>query len=415
METRFKLIVIGGGAAGIFSALAAKEANPTSRVLLLERTAQLLSKVRISGGGRCNVTHSCFDPRQLVQNYPRGGKALIGPFSRFQPKDTIEWFTSRGVALKRESDGRMFPVTNSSQTIIDCLLQESQKLRVEIRTKQHVELIQRHQECFNIQLASGEILECESLLLATGSHPQGHAFAKSLGHTIQEPVPSLFTFNIPSFPLVDLSGISVEEAAISLVDSNLTQTGPLLITHWGFSGPAALKLSAWGARLLHEKKYQTEILINWLPSLSREQIMSRLKTLRQESPSQGILSKGLFELPKNLFKRLVEIAEVDSKKRLSEIGNEAFSRLCERLHADRYQVNGKTTHKEEFVTCGGVTLNEVDFKTMESRICKGLYFAGEILDIDAVTGGFNFQNAWTTGWLAGNAAVQSSTSSGRLS
>lgn len=404
MTKTYELIIIGGGAAGIFAGLAAKAARPDASVVLLEKSAHLLTKVRISGGGRCNVTHACFDPQQIVKNYPRGNKALISPFTRFQPRDTVEWFESRGVKLKTEADGRMFPVTDDSQTIIDCLLSEARKLKLEIRTKQNLETIQAGEK-FILKLASGNILESQNLLLSTGSSPQGHLLAESLGHTIQKSVPSLFTFNVPNSPLKGLEGISVEQAEIKLVDTPLSQTGPLLITHWGFSGPAALKLSAWGARFMHEKTYKVAIAINWLPKLSLNNVLDRLKRERQDFPSQLIGSTNPFGLPKNLWKRLLEISEIDVSKRASDISNEGFMKIAQRLNGDVYQVDGKTTYKEEFVTCGGISLNEVDFKTMESRLCKGLYFAGEVLDIDAITGGFNFQNAWTTGWIAGQSAV----------
>lgn len=394
-------VIIGGGAAGIFASINAKSSNPHATVILLEKSAQLLSKVRISGGGRCNVTHSCFDPLKLVQNYPRGGKELIGPFHRFQPRDTIHWFESHGVTLKTESDGRMFPITDNSQTIIDCLLLESQRLGVDIRIKQRLEKITKVDDRFVIHFVDGNILECDKLILASGSSPQGFEFAKSFGHSIQEPVPSLFTFNVPASPLKDLSGIAVEKASIRIMGTQFHQQGPLLITHWGFSGPAALKLSAWGARILHEKNYHVEISINWLPELTQEEMRNTLLTLKKKQPNQTLGSESMFGLPKNLWKRLIELAGLDVKKRFSEIANSDLFRFCERLQSDVYQVEGKTTNKEEFVTCGGINLKEVDFRTMESRICSGLFFAGEILDIDGVTGGFNFQNAWTTGWLAG--------------
>lgn len=397
----YNFIVIGGGAAGVFAALSAKEANPQMSVLLLEKASTLLGKVRVSGGGRCNVTHACFDVKLLVQNYPRGGKALIGPFMRFQPKDTIEWFNSKGVELKTESDGRMFPVTDNSQTIIDCLLNEAQKLKVEIRTKQNVEVIHHSQKGFRVSLNPGGILESDCLLLATGSNPQGYALAKSLGHTIQEPVPSLFTFNISQFSLSELSGISVKRVAIYIEGYRLSQQGPILITHWGFSGPAALKLSAWAARFLHEKKYQATIQIDWIPSMTKQQVVDALRNLRVKSPNQNIDNQTTFDLPRNLWKRLVELSGLDGRKKISQISNEDFSRLSDRLKLDCYQMNGKTTHKEEFVTCGGVSLEELNFKTMESQLCKGLFFSGEIMDVDAVTGGFNFQNAWTTGFIVG--------------
>ncbi len=326
-----ELIVIGGGAAGVFGAISAKEANPHREVVLLEKSAVLLAKVKVSGGGRCNVTHACFDPKLLVKNYPRGEKELLGPFHKFGPKETIEWFASRGVKLKTEKDGRMFPVTDSSETIISCLLNTAKKLGVEIRTRQKIE---------NVEEFKGK-----KLLLATGSSPDGYRWAKAFGHTIQSPVPSLFTFNVPTSPLKELSGVVVANVEVSV--GPFSQTGPLLITHFGFSGPVIIKLSAWAARYLHEKNYNTDFTIYW---------------------------------PEELPKSLLKIKDLPTV----------------------YRIEGKTTNKEEFVTCGGVTLKEVDFRTMESKIHPGLHFAGEILDIDGVTGGFNFQNAWTTGKLAGN-------------
>lgn len=395
-------IILGGGAAGFFAALTARSTHPEHSVVLLEKTGSLLSKVRISGGGRCNVTHSCFDPRQLVHNYPRGGKELLGPFSRFQPQDTVAWFTERGVALKTESDGRIFPVSDSSSSIINCLQSEAEKLGVEIRLKQRIEKIEK-EEHFHLHLATGETLTCRHLLLATGSQPDGHLYAKQFGHTIRPPVPSLFTFNVPDFALQDLAGISCEKASLSLIGSKLTQTGPLLITHWGFSGPAALKLSAWAARYLHERHYEVALAVDWLPDLKREAVIELLHQKRRQTPQQSLNSHCPYTLPKNLWKRLLHLAGIEETKRFGELGNEAYARLGERLKGDVYPVKGKTTHKEEFVTCGGITLSEIDFKRMESKLCKGLFFAGEILDIDAVTGGFNFQNAWTTGWIAGQA------------
>lgn len=401
----YNVIVIGGGAAGFFAALAAKEANPDARVLLLEKSINLLTKVRVSGGGRCNVTHSCFDAMQLVKNYPRGNKALISPFTRFQPRDTIEWFQSRGVELKTEEDGRMFPTSDDSATIINCLMSQAKKLKVEIRTKQSLEKVEKIDDRFVLSMETGESFTCDSLIMATGSSPNGHMLAKSFGHSIQDPVPSLFTFNVPNSPLKGLEGIAVEQAGIQIVDSALSQVGPLLITHWGFSGPAALKLSAWGARLLHEHKYKVKIAINWLPNIPKANVIEKLKQERQNKPGQAIGTANPFAFPKNLWKRFLELTGLDSLKRLSDINNDSIEKLGQRLSADVYNVDGKTTYKEEFVTCGGVSLNEVDFKTMESRLCPCLYFAGEVLDVDAITGGFNFQNAWTTGWIAGQAAV----------
>lgn len=393
-----KIAIIGGGAAGFFAALAAKECNPEAEVSILERSAKLLSKVRISGGGRCNVTHACFDPRQLVQNYPRGNKELLGPFHRFQPRDMIAWFEARGITLKEESDGRMFPITDSSQTIIDCFLEEAQKLGATISTESKLKSIEKGDHGF---ILNGRVF-VDRVIMATGSAPAGWEMAKSLGHTIQKPVPSLFTFNIPDFPLKELSGISVEKAKLHLKGSRIEQTGPLLITHWGFSGPAALKLSAWGARYLAEEDYTVSVSVDWLPECDLRAILGKE---RGANPAKQLGSVRIPNLPKNLWKALCERSQISSQLPLSGLSKAALSELSEVLHNDCYQVRGKTTNKEEFVTCGGVTLSEVNFKTMESKCCPGLYFCGEILDVDGVTGGFNFQNAWTTGYIAGEAAA----------
>ncbi len=390
-------IVVGGGAAGIFAAIQAKAVSPQAQVLVLEKTAVLLSKVRISGGGRCNVTHACFDPLLLVKNYPRGSKELIGPFHQFQPNDTVHWFESRGVPLKTEADGRIFPASNRSETIIECLLSEAQKCGVDIRLRARVETIQKTEQGFELSLKEGAVLKTRHLLLATGSSPEGFAAAQDLGHTIQPPVPSLFTFNVPSSPLKELSGLSVEDAELKI--AHFTQRGPLLITHFGFSGPAALKLSAWGARYLHEKNYHVDLKINWLPALSQEAIVKILLQFKADHPQKTFFSESLFGLPKNLWRTFLEPFK---DKRSYDLSQANLRELAEQLHGSTYQVSGKTTNKEEFVTCGGITLKEVNFKTMESKLCPGLFFAGEILDIDGVTGGFNFQNAWTTGYIAGS-------------
>ena len=406
-SSALRIVVVGGGAAGFFAAITAKENNPDASVVLLEKTSQQLAKVRISGGGRCNVTHACFDPLLLTKNYPRGNKALIGPFHKFQPRDTIEWFESRGVELKTEADGRMFPASNTSQSIITCLMNEAEKNGVVIRLKQRLQEVSKANDLFQVILASGETLTCERLLIATGNSSEGHALAKSLGHSIHSPVPSLFTFNCPTSPLLDLSGIVVPNVEISVAGSSLMTTGPLLLTHWGFSGPAALKLSAWSARLLHEKEYRVSLTINWLPAHTLEALQTTLLNGRKERPQNNLCKENPFTLPKNLWNRLLELQGFrqgfQEGRKVGELSNDDIQRLVQKLHGDSYEVNGKTTNKEEFVTCGGVDLDEVHFKTMESRICPGLFFAGEVLDIDAVTGGFNFQNAWTTGWLAGNA------------
>lgn len=395
-------IVIGGGAAGFFAAIACAEANPLSPPLLLEKGAQLLTKVRISGGGRCNVTHACFDPAKLVHYYPRGGKALRGPFSRFQPEDTFRWFQDRGVSLKTEEDGRVFPVSNSSQTIIDCLTEAARAAHVDIRCRHSVEGIERTPTGFALHLAGHPTLLCEKVLLATGSNRAVWQWLETLGHTILPPVPSLFTFNVPTSPLKELSGVAVEEAHLEIDEAGLAQTGPLLLTHWGFSGPAALKLSAWGARFLHDCAYKATLNINWLPRLTENQLRTHLLDAKNLHPTRSIGNEALSPLPRQLWRALVAQAEIDPSMRWSFIPNKQLFKLAEQLHKDAYKIEGKTLYKEEFVTCGGIHLDEVNFKTMESRLCPGLYFAGEVLDIDGVTGGFNFQNAWTTGYLAGS-------------
>jgi predicted Rossmann fold flavoprotein len=399
-KCNYDLVVIGGGAAGFFAGVAAKEANPQARVLLLEKTAVLMAKVRISGGGRCNVTHACFDPHALTKNYPRGEKELIGPFHRFQPQDTVNWFESKGVKLKIEPDGRMFPITDQSETIIKCLFSEAEKLGVEIRLRQRIENVIRREDVFEIK-AQEEVFESKQLLLATGNSSEGFTWAESFGHTIQKPVPSLFTLNIPSSPFKDLSGVSLEEVELVLPEASLSQRGPLLLTHFGLSGPAALKLSAWGARYFHEKGYQVPLCINWVPSFSQEKLIEKLMNLKTAGGERTLFSENPFHLPKSLWKRILELSGEHSDRRIRDISNRDLHALAKELHGDLYTIEGKNTHKEEFVTCGGVSLKEINFKTMESKRCPGLYFAGEILDIDGITGGFNFQSAWTTGYIAG--------------
>jgi len=415
VSNSLKVVVIGGGAAGFFGAIAAAT-NPHTQVVLLEAGRAPLAKVRISGGGRCNVTHACFDPAVFVQNYPRGSKALRGPFSKFQARDTVEWFARRGVELKTEADGRMFPITDDSATIVNCLLEAARNAGVEIRTGTPVEgvssLGSNSDACsnpqFGIKLKSGEVLQSDRLLLATGSSPQGHRIAKSLGHKLVTPVPSLFTFNLKDKRLEDLAGVSVANVRLRLINkdsgksSNLEQTGPVLITHWGISGPAVLKLSAWGARFLSDRRYKTNLLINWLPQYNPEELRGQLQNMRGKE-KKAIANSCPFPLPRRLWESFLRAGAIDSHQRWAELSNKSINRLVGELARGEYEIIGKGVFKEEFVTCGGVSLKEVNFKTMESRLCPGLYFAGEVLDIDGVTGGFNFQSAWTTGWLAGSA------------
>ncbi len=405
---------MGGGAAGFFGAIACAEAHPDTQVTLLEAGREALSKVRVSGGGRCNVTHACFEPSLLVQNYPRGAKALRGALTRFQPKDTVAWFKHHGVALKTEADGRMFPTTDDSSTIIDCFLSAARHVGVHIKHQAIAQSIRRTGDGFEVQLKSGEVLCCDRVLLATGSNPQGHRLAKALGHEIIPPVPSLFTFNVPEPRLRSLAGIAINPVQMRLVFPNvpkleipkLQQTGACLFTHWGLSGPAALKLSAWGARVLHEAQYRAPLQINWLPDSSGETLREILLQTKTDTPRRAIATTNPFALPRRFWEYLVHRANLAEDLQWAQISKTAMHQLLQVLSQDQYSIQGKGVFKDEFVTCGGVNLKEVDFSTLQSKKCPGLFFAGEILDIDGVTGGFNFQSAWTTGWIAGQAIGQ---------
>ena len=397
MEAKKRVVIVGGGAAGIFAAVVLAESANNLEVIVLEKTRQLLSKVRISGGGRCNVTHSQFDPKKLTSHYPRGNKELLGPFHAFQPQDTIAWFNRHGVELKTEEDGRMFPITDHSSTIINCLLEAAKNNGVIIRSEHSVRSLEKTENGFKIFLEKQDPLECDYLILATGSTPHGHTLAASMGHTIIPAVPSLFTFNVPTSALLDLAGIAVLDAELSLKSLSYKQRGNLLITHWGFSGPAALKLSAWAARDLHACNYKTELMINWVPSMKNEEVYNALLSIKKNKPSKFLENENLFQLPSNLWKRLAAIGSP-----AGHLSDATLKKLSEVLSASVFAVDGKTTYKSEFVTCGGVHLKEVNFKTMQSRIVPRLFFAGEVLNIDGVTGGFNFQNAWTTAYLAAN-------------
>jgi predicted Rossmann fold flavoprotein len=402
------IVVIGGGAAGFFGAIACAEVNPRAQVTLLEATRQPLAKVLISGGGRCNVTHACFEPAKLVQNYPRGGKALRGAFTRFQAQDTVNWFNNQGVRLKTEADGRMFPVTDTSETIVECLIKGAAQCGVELRTGTPVVAVKKLPQApgFEILLKSGETKQCDRLLLATGSNPVGYKIAREFGHDIEPPVASLFTFNIPDPKLRSLAGVSVNSVQLRLpgtVKPQLEQTGPLLITHWGMSGPAVLKLSAWGARYLHENCYQATLLVNWLPDFNQEQMREQILAVKTQWGQKAIALHRGVDLPHRLWQYLIDRAGITTADRWAELSNKKLNELVQELTQGKYLITGKGVFKEEFVTCGGVKLKDINFKTMESKLIPGLYFAGEILDIDGVTGGFNFQSAWTTAYLAGNA------------
>lgn len=413
-----EIVVIGGGAAGFFGAIAAAracaEAGKEARVTLLEKGPQFLTKVRISGGGRCNVTHACFDARALSTRYPRGERALISPFSRFQPTDTIAWFAARGVALKTEADGRMFPTTDDSQTIVDCLMREAETAGVRLRTRAGVERIEPPGDGvgFRLHLHGGETVEADRLLLATGGARSNNPteLAASLGHQFEAPVPSLFTFHIEADWLTQLAGVSVEPVEAAVPGTKLRERGPLLATHWGASGPVILRLSAWGARELHRLNYTFPLHVNWLPDLAAADIAAGLQ--RQRDPRLGqpraiVTRNAAFPLPARLWEQLALQAGVTPETRWAILPKTAQTKLATLLQRTEFQVTGKSTHKAEFVTCGGVRLPEVQFRTMESRVTPGLYFAGELLDIDGITGGFNFQAAWTTGWIAGNAIAAS--------
>jgi predicted Rossmann fold flavoprotein len=405
-----KIVVIGGGAAGFFGAIATAQANPTAQVRLLEAGTDPLAKVKISGGGRCNVTHHCFEPGQLVQAYPRGAKALRGAFSRFQPKDVVAWFAAQGVQLKTEADGRMFPVSDDSQTIVDCLKRAADEWGVRVQTRTPVVQVQRLEAGFEVGLKSGDGVRCDRILLATGGSPQGYRLAQALGHTLESPVPSLFTFNVRDAALHELSGLSVDPVALKLRVAGekkpLEQTGPLLITHWGLSGPAILKLSAWGARVLYEQRYQATLVVNWLPGVNLDQIREVLMEAKQAAGARTMANMNPFKLPKRLWVYLLQRAGIAEEVKWAEVAKPMLMRLELELGMGEFAIAGKGVFKEEFVTCGGVRLKEVDFKTLESRVCPGLFFAGEILDIDGITGGFNFQSAWTTAWLAAQAMGQ---------
>jgi predicted Rossmann fold flavoprotein len=409
-----KVIVVGGGAAGFFGAIACGLANPEHQVTLIEAGSKPLAKVRISGGGRCNVTHHCFEPARLVENYPRGGKALRGAFSRFQPRDTVQWYESRGVKLKTEADGRMFPITDSSETIINCLMTAADRAGVDLRTGAAVKTVKQYQgdrgaSYFQVELKNERVLQGDRLLIATGSNPLGYRWAKNLGHKIEPAVPSLFTFNLRDPRLQSLAGVSVNNAQVKLGTgkNKLEQTGSLLITHWGVSGPAVLKLSAWGARTLFDLKYYAPLQINWLSEFNQEDLKLLFSDLKQTQPQKKIVNYCPVELPKRLWQSLIKYAEINPDKVWSAISKKELNKLATEVVQGQYEITGKGVFKEEFVTCGGVSLKEVNFKTMESKKCPGLYFAGEILDIDGVTGGFNFQSAWTTSWLAGQAIAES--------
>jgi len=402
-----KLVVVGGGAAGFFCAVNAARMNPALDVTIVEKTNKLLSKVKVSGGGRCNVTHACFSIAEMVKKYPRGNSFLKKAFHHFFTTDTIEWFKQRGVELKAEADGRMFPVTDSSQTIIDCLVKEANKYGVQIVMNAEVKELtisnsQRANEQFSIQLANNKIINADVVCIASGGYPKVIQFEwlKTSRHTIEQPVPSLFTFNMPGNIITALMGITVEHVTVKIMGSKLTEQGPLLITHWGMSGPAVLKLSAWGARELQAKNYSFTIIINWIPEFNENTLRDKMQQLRFTIATQKIINRNPFTLPGRLWEYLLQQADINTDLRWADLPAAKQNKLIKNLCAQEFAVNGKTTFKEEFVTSGGIELNEIDYNTMQSKKIPGLFFAGEVINADGITGGFNFQNAWTTGWIA---------------
>ena len=397
MNSKYDIIIIGGGAAGYFTAINCAEKNPNLKIAILERGKNVLEKVRISGGGRCNVTHACFVPNDLVKFYPRGEKELKGPFHQFCSGDTIEWFEKRGVELKIEDDGRMFPVSDTSQTIIDCFQEAIKKQKIDVLTNHSVQELYKTETHLKITTTQ-EVFTCEKIVMATGSNPKMWELLQNLGHSIIEPVPSLFTFNIKDPRIKDLMGLSAL-ASVKVKKTKLEASGPLLITHWGMSGPGILRLSAWGARELAEKKYQFAIQVNWLNETTFEEAIDLLKDIKEEHAKKLVTKYAHFELPKRLWENLVIAAGISEETKWADITKKQLHSLIEQLINGEFHVNGKSTFKEEFVTAGGIDLKEVNFKTMESKILPDLYFAGEILNIDAITGGFNFQNAWTSGFI----------------
>ena len=405
-----RIVVAGGGAAGFFGAIACAESLADAEVILLEKSPELLAKVTISGGGRCNVTHACFDPAKLVTFYPRGSRELLGAFHRWQPRDTVTWFESRGAKLKTEDDGRMFPVTNKSTTITDCLIRSAKEAGVDIRVRTGLVSASRLEgrTGFLINLSNHKQIECDRLLLATGGNQNSASFAiaESLGHTIEPLVPSLFTFHVEDPILKGLEGLSVPDGEVRVTGTKLVQRGPVLITHWGLSGPAILKLSAWGARVLHDANYDFTLNVNWLGGYQHDRVQGELVKTKQGNSRHVISAHPLFGLPRRLWERLTAAAGIGADTQWASISNAAIQSLRDHLVACTFHVRGKSMFKEEFVTCGGVRLKEVDFRTMESKKCPGLHFAGEVLDIDGVTGGFNLQAAWTTGWIAGKSMGQ---------
>lgn len=403
------VLIIGGGAAGFFTAINAAELNPSLNIVILERGKEVLTKVKISGGGRCNVTHAEFIPKELSTKYPRGEKELLGPFHNFMTGDTIAWFEQRGIQLKIEEDGRMFPATDSSQTIIDCFTSEIKRLGIEVRKGQSVKTISAEANGYNIA-TNFEVFSTKKLIVASGSNPKVWKLLEKLGHSIVPPVPSLFTFNIKDDRIVDLPGVA-SDVSVQVVSEKgkvlLESEGPLLITHWGMSGPAILKLSAWGARVLEPTNYHFTIRVNWLQYLLAEDVLEQLLKLKPQNAKQTLQKYAQFDVPKRLWRTLLKASGIDETQIWADVTKKQLTSLSEELTESTFKVEGKSTFKDEFVTAGGVTLKEVNFKTFESKLHPNLFFAGEVLNIDAITGGFNFQNAWTGGFIVAQSLAKS--------
>jgi predicted Rossmann fold flavoprotein len=397
-----RLVVIGGGAAGFFCAANAARLNPGLEVIILEKSNKLLSKVKVSGGGRCNVTHACYSMADMIKRYPRGASFLKKAFHHFFTTDTIEWFAARGVILKTEADGRMFPVTDSSQTIINCLMKEANKYGVEIRMNKEVKEIYSDAGTWNLLIKDDALIAADFVCIASGGYPKilQYGWLKQTDHNIEEPVPSLFTFNMPDNAIAALMGVAVENAVVKIVGSKLTESGPLLITHWGMSGPAVLKLSAWGARELAKCNYSFTIQVNWIPDYNENSLRDKIQKIRFELAAQKIVNRNPFLLPNRLWEYLLIQSGIHVDLRWADLPAREQNKLIKNLCAQEHAVKGKTTFKEEFVTAGGIDLSEIDFNTMQSKKHAGLFFAGEIINADGITGGYNFQNAWTTGWIA---------------
>jgi predicted Rossmann fold flavoprotein len=398
----YDLVVVGGGAAGFFGAIQAAELRTAAKILIVEKSPKLLSKVRVSGGGRCNVTHNCFEARALATHYPRGEKVLKDVFKKYQANDVVTWFESKGVKLKAEADGRMFPTTDHSETIIDCFLGEAARLKIEVETGDGIVRVSAMGGKFELQSQKEKTYYARNVLIAMGGNPnpESYNWIAELGHTIIQPIPSLFTFNDSEKKFKDLMGVAVENAEVKIAGSKLLNAGPLLITHWGLSGPAVIRLSAWAAEYLHQLKYEFIALVSWIGSYKENDLRDFLLEHKKVKGKQKVTTNPMFGLPLRLWQRLCELSEIDEPKIWAELPQKNLNRLIEFLIRCPFQIKGKTTFKEEFVTCGGVDLKEISIETMESKIVKGLFFAGEVLNIDGETGGFNFQAAWSTAYIA---------------